>query len=314
MVLQKKEVYMSKYTRFSRSVFKACDLFCQPACNWFRQSKKGLTTYKDVAYGAEKSQVGDIYFKSELADEKKPILLNIHGGGFVGGDKNVRGAVSVWYANMGYFVYNINYSLAPDKLFPQCAIDSVNALNFLVDNAERYNLDLDKLVVAGDSAGGYLASAVAVSFFSKDLQDFYGVSPKIKAYAAVFNCGAYDIETLVRNKVIFDLAPKIALDLCGVSIEQIDEYEHLKFLSTLDFVTEDFPKSFIAYAKKDMFVQGQGEKLIEKLNSFGVYNEHYEASRFGDNHVFPLFWDLKSSKECNAKIKQFLIKVRDGEI
>ncbi|MDD4840016.1 MAG: alpha/beta hydrolase [Clostridia bacterium] len=305
---------MSKYTRFSRSVFKFCDVICQPLSNWWRQNTKGLTVEYDIAYGPEKCHTADIYFKTDLLDTKKPVFMNIHGGGFVGGDKRVRNALSVWYANMGYLVYNINYGLAPEYMFPQGPLDCINALNWLVDNKEKFIIDLDKLVIGGDSSGGYMATAVATTSYSKYLQDFYGVVPKVKPYATVLNCGIYDVETALKSKTIFNMASKIAVDYCGITTDKINEYEHRQYLSTIDYVTKDFPKAFIAYAKKDMFVQGQGERLIERLNNLGVYEEHYAAHRLGDNHVFPLFWDGISAKECNALIREFLIKVRDGII
>ncbi|MDD4840017.1 MAG: alpha/beta hydrolase [Clostridia bacterium] len=305
---------MSKYTRFSRNIFKICDAICQPLCNWWRQNIKELTVEFDVAYGSENIQTGDIYFKTELADSKKPVFMNIHGGGFVGGDKCFRNALSIWYANMGFFVYNINYGLAPERMFPAGPSDCVKALNWLVDNKEKYKLDVNKIVVGGDSAGGYMASTVATVGNSKELQDCYGVVPKIKPYATVLLSGVYDVETALSSKAIFDIAPKIALDFCGFPLDRIEECEHHKCLSTLDYVTSEFPKAFVAYAKKDIFVQGQGEELVEKLHKNGVYVEHYEGKKFGDNHCFALFWDSTSAKECNAHIKEFLINIRDGVI
>ncbi|HKL94403.1 MAG TPA: alpha/beta hydrolase [Clostridia bacterium] len=299
---------MSKYTRFSRTVFKFCDILCQPLSNWWRQNTKGLTAKLDVPYGTETCQKADIYYKAELADVKKPVFMNIHGGGFVGGDKSVRNALSIWYAKLGYFVFNINYGLAPEKMFPEGPRDCIMAYNWLVDNAEAYNLDTSRIVVGGDSSGGYLSAVVAATSYSKELQNFYGIATKVKPCAVVLNCGIYDVKTVLSSKMIFNMAPKLALDFCGIATDEIEKYEHRDYLSVIDYITDEFPPSFVAYAKKDIFVPGQGNRLIEKLQNFGVYEEHYEAKRFGDNHVFPLFWDAPSAKECNAQIKEFLIK------
>lgn len=305
---------MSKYTKFSRRVFKFCDALCQPLSNWWRQNTKDMVTKLDVPYGTEPIQVGDIFYKKELAESKKPVFFNIHGGGFVGGDKKHRVALSVWYANLGYLVFNINYGLAPEKMFPEGPRDCIKAYNWLIENAEAYNIDTNRIVVGGDSSGGYYAAVLAATSDSKKLQKFFGIVPKVKPCAAALNCGIFDVETALSGKMIFDLAPKIALDVCGVTVDELDNYENREYLSIIDFITSEFPPTCLAYAKNDMFVPGQGERMIEKLQNFGIYEEHYQGKRFGDNHVFPLFWDLPSAKEANAILRKFLIKVANGEI
>jgi len=305
---------MSKYTKFSRLVFKFCDTISQPLCNWGRQNLKDLSYEKDVPYDDHPLCVGDIYYKTELKDTPKPVLIYIHGGGFVGGDKKFRNALSVWYANLGYFVYNINYRVAPEFTFPQAVKDGVSALNFIAENKDKYNLDLDKVVISGDSAGGYYAGYIAAASRSEALQKKLGLDYKVKPYAVVLNCGLYNLETALSAKTIFNMAPKIALDLCGVTVEEFEKYEYREELSSLNYVDENYPKCFLIYAKKDIFCAGQGEVLSEKLKKLGVYVEEYEGKRRGDNHCFPLFWDLKSARECNEKLAKFLIAIKEGKI
>lgn len=305
---------MSKYTRFSRSVFKVCDIMTKPLSNWWRRNTKGLTFEIDVPYGTEPLQKGDIYCQTELKDELKPVIINIHGGGFVGGDKSNRIALSIWYANLGFFVFNINYGLAPERPFPYGPADCVKAYNWLYENADKYKIDKNKIILSGDSAGGYMVSAIAAASYSKELQACYGEKPVAKPYAVVLNCGICDIETALHGKMIFNMTPKIAIDVCGVTLDELDRYEHRKYLSTFDYITAEFPKAFVAYSGRDIFVPGQGEKLIAKLKELGTYVEWYEGKRIADNHVFPLFWDLPSAKECNKMLQEFLLKIKSGEL
>lgn len=303
---------MSKYTKFTRKVFKFCDIITEPFSNWWRRNTKGMFVEKEVRYGEDDLETADIYCKKELMDELKPVLINIHGGGFVGGDKDNRIALCVWYANLGYFVFNINYGLAPESPFPKGPANCIEALNYVVKNAEKYKLDTSRIVLCGDSAGGYMATSVCAACDCEELRECYGQTPLVKPCAIVLNCGIYDLETALKGKMIFNMAPKIALDVCGVPVEDIQNYKYHKYLSIFDYITDKFPKAFIAYSARDFFVPGQGAKMVEKLQNFGIYVDFYVGNRVADIHVFPLFWDLQSAKESNAKLEEFLIKIRDG--
>ena len=80
-------------------VFKAIDVLGHAPQN--AKSFDGITCIKDIAYGEADLQKGDLYFKNDVnkSGEKKPIVLYIHGGGFIKGDKKHRVTVSEYYAN-----------------------------------------------------------------------------------------------------------------------------------------------------------------------------------------------------------------------
>ena len=78
----------------SELVFKAIDVLGHAPQN--AKSFDGITCIKDIAYGTANLQKGDLYFKNDLnkSGDKKPIVLYIHGGGFIKGDKKHRVTVS----------------------------------------------------------------------------------------------------------------------------------------------------------------------------------------------------------------------------
>jgi acetyl esterase/lipase len=87
-----------------------------------------------------------------------PVVIFIHGGGWVQGTKEgsmVRGVLP--YIAMGYSVVNVEYRLANVSLAPAAIEDCRCALRWVVAHAKDYNLDPNRLVVAGESAGGHLA-------------------------------------------------------------------------------------------------------------------------------------------------------------
>src|SRR5262249_2533310 len=87
-----------------------------------------------------------------------PVVIFIHGGGWVQGTKEgsaVRGVLP--YVAMGYSVVNVEYRLANVSLAPAAIEDCRCALRWVVAHAKDYNLDVNRIVVAGESAGGHLA-------------------------------------------------------------------------------------------------------------------------------------------------------------
>lgn len=92
-----------------------------------------------------------------------PIILHLHGGGWVSGNHLSHRAFDVRLAAAGYVVVTVDYRRAPKNKFPAAVDDSLWALHWCADNAERLGGDPTKLVVLGDSAGANLAAAAIAS-------------------------------------------------------------------------------------------------------------------------------------------------------
>ena len=104
----------------SQLVFKAVDILCYQMQNHVHFPL--IEQVQDVAYSPEggRATSGNLFFeKTRLASgEKLPILVNIHGGGFVMGDKDYRESLCEFYAHNGFFVFDINYRMPPEVVFP----------------------------------------------------------------------------------------------------------------------------------------------------------------------------------------------------
>lgn len=105
----------------------------------------------------------DLYLPKNDSQEKRPLIMFIHGGGFYIGDKKDNPIV-LWcrhYAKMGYVVASINYRMGfkPTKgSIERCGYcatqDAAAAMRYLVHNKEKFRIDPNYLFVAGSSAGG----------------------------------------------------------------------------------------------------------------------------------------------------------------
>ena len=127
----------------------------------------GLTTpedirrFDDLRYGEDpKWNVLDVY-RPKGAEGKLPVIVSVHGGGWVYGDKERYQYYCMSLAQQGFAVVNFTYRLAPKYKFPAQLEDTNAVFCWLMDNAETYGLDTTRVFGVGDSAGAHISGASA---------------------------------------------------------------------------------------------------------------------------------------------------------
>jgi acetyl esterase/lipase len=152
----------------------------------------GIKVKRDVSYGEHARNVVDI-FAAENGAAGRPVLMFVHGGGFVRGSKHEPGSafydnVMVFAARNGMVGVNVEYRLAPEFAWPSGLQDLAAAVAFVRDNIASYGGDPNRVLLMGHSAG---ASHVA-GYVSHP--EFFG--PKGSGLAgAIFSSGSYDLKT-----------------------------------------------------------------------------------------------------------------------
>lgn len=127
----------------------------------------------------------DLYLPASNRQQPSPVILYIHGGGWLKNSKANCPAPALVEA--GYAVACINYRYSSQALFPAQIEDVKKAVVWLKNNANKYNLNPDKIGVLGDSAGGHLSALLGTSSAAKALEDpatFSPESTKVQAVAA----------------------------------------------------------------------------------------------------------------------------------
>jgi len=92
-----------------------------------------------------------------------PVLVYLHGGGWIMGTPKTHRRLAFRFAEAGYLVVNVHYRLAPEFPFPAAFDDCVAAIRWVVDNIAGYGGDPARLAVGGDSAGGNLTAAAVAA-------------------------------------------------------------------------------------------------------------------------------------------------------
>jgi acetyl esterase/lipase len=121
-----------------------------------------------------------------------PVLLEIHGGGWVVGSKNDQGLpMMLRMAKLGWVCVSANYRLSPHATFPEHLIDLKKALQWVREHIAEYGGNPDYVVVAGQSAGGHLASLMALTANDPEYQPgFESVDTSVRACMSFY--GVYD--------------------------------------------------------------------------------------------------------------------------
>lgn len=124
----------------------------------------GESVYKNVAYAQDSpAQKLDLYLPA-TGEPPYPVLVAIHGGGFIGGDKEDGQILPVLQGlTRGYAVVGLDYRLSPAAHFPAAVSDVKAAVRWVRAHAGEYGLDGSRVALWGDSAGGNLAALAGTS-------------------------------------------------------------------------------------------------------------------------------------------------------
>ena len=150
---------------------------------------------RDERYGSDERQRLDV-FEPRTRGSGAPVLLFVHGGGFIMGDKTLPGTpfydnVGRWAAARGFVGVTMTYRLAPAHVWPAGAEDVAQAVRWLASNAAKFGGDRRKIFVMGQSAG----AVHTASFLS--LPRLQG--PDAPVAGALLISGIYDIAKSDRN-------------------------------------------------------------------------------------------------------------------
>lgn len=182
---------------WSRDIRAAGDRVKAAYLPWLASApKQGVHCTRNLSYGAHARQVLDIYQPHDA--RQAPVLLFLHGGAFVRGDKDINaemyGNVLTWFARQGYVGVNVEYRLAPDAPYPGPVHDVAQALAWVVAHIRSYGGDPGHLALLGHSAGGTHAASYAcdpaLGYLGRYLRCVVLVSARLRADTLACNPNA----------------------------------------------------------------------------------------------------------------------------
>ena len=264
----------------------------------------GLTTpdnikrYDDIAYGEHGwYNLLDVYHKKDATSPQKTII-DIHGGGWTYGDKDVYQHYCMDMAQRGFTVVKFSYRLSPENPFPAALEDINAAFTWVADNAAAYNIDLDKICVTGDSAGAQLASQYLALLTSSAYRGLFSMQipyERIKVKAVALNCGCYDMKARMQaggDEPYLAYIDKAMTEDRELTLQRID---------VIKYINADFPSAYVMTSEYD-FLKDYAKPMYEFLKEKGIVCEYKLYGKAEDKymgHVFHLDQRLAEAKVCN---------------
>ncbi|MGD8193239.1 alpha/beta hydrolase [Herbiconiux sp. P18] len=198
----------------------------------------------------------------------KPVVLLIHGGGWILGTASQIADYAKLLASAGYVVANLDYSVAPEHEYPAPVLQSVAALDYLSASSSRYGGDPTRLFVAGNSAGAQLAAQVGALVTNPALREQMGVAvttPADDLRGVILYSGPYDFDTVGRTG--FPAFDTFAWSYLGRKDWASDP--RLDQLSTTRTATADYPPTYLTSGDADP-LEPQTYELDAVLQARGV--------------------------------------------
>jgi len=206
-------------------------------------------TVTDVAYcSADPAQKMDIYFPDSGGPWR--VLVYVHGGSWVHGDKSEAAMFASGMNMLGYLVASVNYRLFPSATFPSMIEDVKCAIRSLRAHAAEYNLDPNRVAAIGPSAGGHLVSLAGTTTQDQgwDVGEFLEQSSRVQAVISL--AGVMDLS---RN------FPNADIEL----MKRVGFGEHNVIqASPITHVTSDDPPFLLIHGDRDELVPYEQSQLM----------------------------------------------------
>jgi len=240
-----------------------------PSATWAAHAASAYQILPNLTYHIASGQELklDIYRRRD-ATTSQPTLVFMHGGFWAAGSKESSVMALIPWLEMGWNVVNVQYRLARVAPAPAAVEDCLCALRFIAAQAKTHNIDLSRIVVSGESAGGHLALSTAFIPESAGLDRQCASTIPVPRPAAVVNWyGVTDVADVIDgpNRAV------LAMQWLG-SLPNREEIA--RRLSPLTYVRSGLPPVLTIHGDADTVVPYQhAVRLHEALSKVGATNQ-----------------------------------------
>jgi acetyl esterase/lipase len=276
-----------------------------PTADWATKVQNQYQIAANVTYLAATGYESklDVYRRRDVTTPQ-PTLVFYHGGGWIGGTKEQSFMSIMPWLEMGWNVVNVEYRMARVAPAPAGVEDALCALRFVVAQAKNYNVDVNKIVVTGESAGGHLALLAGMTPATAGLTNacagggFSGVDVTIPKVAAIINWyGITDVHEMLSGPN----ARSYAVQWIGGGA---DREAVAKAVSPLTYVRSGLPPILSIQGDADPIVPySQNTRLRDALTKAGTPNELFTVPGGGHGNFGP-----EDRIKIYQKIREFLSK------
>jgi acetyl esterase/lipase len=265
--------------------------------NPFRRRHDQVAVTKDLAYGPYgRRNTLDVYRRVDEPDGC-PVLLQVHGGAWVIGDKNQQGwPLMSHLAAAGWVCVAINYRLGPRSSWPDMIVDVKKAITWVKDHVAEYGGNPDFIVITGGSAGGHLSSLAALTANAPEFQPgFEDRDTTVQGCVPFY--GVYDFtnrEGVGRGDMRKFLERMVMKSKLASAEDVWDQ------ASPMGRVNADAPPMLVIHGKNDTLVPVAEARLFVRLLRAVAGQPVAYAELPGAQHAFEVFTSIRTVHVINA--------------
>jgi len=274
-------------------------------------SNQDIIAAKDINYNpADKDAFLDIYYPPNENSSEVGTIFWVHGGGWLSGSKNDFEYWARILAAEGFSVVTIDYSLAPKNHYPIPVDQTNHALGYLDRNQDNLNINMNKLILAGDSAGAQIVAQIALLTTNLEYARKMAIYPMLhnnQIKGLLLNCGPYDLKLAAstENLALKKLVETMMWSYTGE--KNFLDAPLVQYMSIPEYVDGNFPPSFITTGNADPLLS-HSKSLSAALKSKGVLVDELFYSKdhtpaLGHEYQFNL--DLEEGREALARMIKF---------
>lgn len=246
----------------------------------------------------------DVYYPEDTQG-KLPVIIDVHGGGWMYGDKELNKNYCLTLAKRGNVVFNMSYRLYPEVTADEQLRDVAAALKWINENLDSFPCDRGSICLTGDSAGGMLAAFTAMLSESGKMRELFGVPDFSLKFDAV---GLTSAVAYMDDGTLMSFYTRIMLGGNKYKKEKWAPYVNID--KALDL--GEMPASFMVTSTGDTLAMKQVLRAAEDFRKKGV---EVEMMNFGEYkgkalpHVFSVIYPEKEpSAECIDAMLAFFKK------
>jgi acetyl esterase/lipase len=229
-----------------------------------------------------------------------PAVVFVHGGGWVGGDPSQAGGNGMHFARRGIATISISYRLAPSHRFPAALDDVRRGLRHVRAHAGEFNVDPDRLVLMGLSAGAHLAMLAHLA------RDVAALAPELPAELA---CVSEDVVAVIAHYGPYDLARRKRLDgwdpIGDLLGDRAADPEWIRLASPVQHAAAARAPVLLIHGAADAIVSHrESERMHRALLDTGRTSELLVIE--GAPHAFQVDWRGVANQRANQAMDDFL--------
>lgn len=244
-----------------------------------------ITKVKDIKYMDDNNpyHMLDVFYpEGDISKEGLPVIIDIHGGGWMYATKDLNEYYCMELASKGYVVFSISYRLVPDVTVNEQLQDCCDALAWISKNINKFPANPNTICLTGDSAGGQMAIYSTILAQNEEAREIFEVvDPKIEIDCLVLTSPV----AYMKNGGMFSVYTK---PLWGKNYKEKPTYNYMDLSEMIGFASE-MPPTYLITSSGDSLAHDQTVTAYNLLTENGFNAEIHD---FGEvegkklEHVF----------------------------